>query len=314
MTAVVAESGNSSRKAGEVELDDELRSIDFWTDLAATVDRAGGDPDRLWVDDSKVVFHGRKGRDRLEHACVAALLAAGHSPPRSIIDVCVALGAGSLEEAELARWIEHDREVLVFRSLTPLQIADLMARQYLSPLEAAWSVKAVRSVILGPAHFNTELAARGLKSEVHFSAFQELLLWLWELAADGTSTYVTSDKHGGKHYYLPALCQAVPEAWIDRGDEGAELSLYRIRAGARSLELRLAPRADRTDGLVALASIVSKAVRELWMDVFNAYWCARLPSLRPTAGYHTDARRFRRDIEALAQAENCDPVVWWRNK
>ena len=39
------------------------------------------------------------------------------------------------------------------------------------------------------------------------------------------------------------------------------------------------PRADQGDGLVALASIVSKTVRELWMDVFNAYWCRRIPGL-----------------------------------
>ncbi len=61
------------------------------------------------------------------------------------------------------------------------------------------------------------------------------------------------------------------------------------------------PRADAGDGLVALASIVSKTVRELWMDIFNAYWQARVPGLRPTAGYHVDAIRFRRDIEAAAR-------------
>ena len=49
------------------------------------------------------------------------------------------------------------------------------------------------------------------------------------------------------------------------------------------------PRADQCDGLVALASIVSKTVRELWMDVFNEYWRGRIPGLRPTAGYPSDA-------------------------
>jgi hypothetical protein len=80
------------------------------------------------------------------------------------------------------------------------------------------------------------------------------------------------------------------------------------------LEICLLPRADQTDGLVALASLVSKAVRELWMDVFNGYWRARLPGLRRTAGYPVDAARFRREIDAAALAENCDPATWWRNK
>jgi hypothetical protein len=309
MTAVVVES-----KAAGFTGDTQTKSLDFWGDLAATVDRAGGDPDRLWIDDSKIVYQGRKGRDRLEHACLAALLAAGHSPPSSILDVLSALGAGTLEQAELVRWINGELSVPAFPSLSPSRVDELARRKCLCPLVADWRIKAVRSVVVGPARFNADLAARGLKSQVHFAAFCELLLWIWNLAADGDATSVTSDKHGGKHYYLPELCDAIPDAWIDRGDEGAELSRYRIRSGERCVDLGLAPKADRTDGLVALASIVSKAVRELWMDVFNAYWRARIPGLRATAGYHGDASRFRREIEALAKAENCDPFLWWRQK
>ena len=80
------------------------------------------------------------------------------------------------------------------------------------------------------------------------------------------------------------------------------------------MNIRLEPRADQNDGLVALASIVSKTIRELWMDVFNDYWCGRVPGLKRTAGYHTDAKRFRVDIEGAAAAEACDPAIWWREK
>ncbi len=122
------------------------------------------------------------------------------------------------------------------------------------------------------------------------------------------------DKHGGRHYYLQPLSQAFPEAWIDRGPEGPDLSRYTIRDRNRRLELTLMPRADQCDGLVALASIVSKTVRELWMDVFNAYWRGRIPGLRPTAGYPSDAVRFRQAIERIASAEGHDPAHWWRIK
>src|SRR5262249_5565526 len=102
MTAVVAESNHSTPQSNG----EQCRSLDFWGDLAATGDRAGGAPERLWVDDSKLVFRGRKGRDRLERASLAVLHAAGHSAPVSIVAVLGALGAGTLEEAELARWLE----------------------------------------------------------------------------------------------------------------------------------------------------------------------------------------------------------------
>jgi hypothetical protein len=310
LTAVVAESPAEPQRQSDVD----HRLLDFWNDLEATVDRAGGDPDRLWVDDSKAIFRGGKGRDRLEHACWAAVLAAGHPRPGSTGELLAALGAGTPEQAEFSHWLEKGQHIPAFPALARSQVEDLAARKCLSPRKSQWSIKAVRSVLVGPERFNRELAARGLKSQVHFAAFAELLVWIWELAEDGTSTLVKSDKHGGKHYYLPALCQAIPEAWIDRGEEGAEMSRYLIRNRTRTLELCLMPRADRTDGLVALASIVSKTVRELWMDVFNAYWRARLPGLRPTAGYPVDAARFRREIDATALAENCDPVTWWRNK
>ena len=104
---------------------------------------------------------------------------------------------------------------------------------------------------------------------------------------EGTSTRVVGDKHGGRHYYYGPLVQAFPDTWIDRGREGPELSRYTLRAGSRRMELSLAPKADGNDGLVALASIVSKTIRELWMDVFNRYWCSRVPGLRPCAGTPT---------------------------
>jgi hypothetical protein len=169
-------------------------------------------------------------------------------------------------------------------------------------------------VVVGPAGFNAGLEASGSKADVHFAAFARLLRRAWERAEDGAPTLVTGDKHGGRHYYLEPLSRAFADAWIDRGPERPELSRYTIRDAARRVELTLIPKADRTDGLVALASIVSKAVRELWMDGFNAYWCARIPGLKPTAGYPVDARRFRRAIEDVATAEGCDPSRWWRVK
>ncbi len=80
------------------------------------------------------------------------------------------------------------------------------------------------------------------------------------------------------------------------------------------MTLRLAPRADARDGFVALASIVSKTLREEWMDVFNAFWASHVPGLRPTAGYPVDAARFRRAVEPSALALGVDPRLWWRER
>jgi hypothetical protein len=310
ITAVVADTAAASGRSGN-----HGSTIDFWRDLESTIDRAGGDPARLWIDDSKAILHRGKGRQRLELACLAAVHAVGNVLPGSVSELLDALNAGSAADAELSRWLDSERvdPPWPLPASRPM-VENLVASRPLVPRAAVWRLRAVRSVVVGPARFNSDLAALGLKSRVHFAAFARLLRGIWDLAADGQVTYVHSDKHGGRHYYLGPLSDAFPDAWIDRGPEGSELSRYTIRDPVRRLELSLLPRADGSEGLVALASIVSKSVRELWMDAFNAYWLARVPGLRPTAGYPLDALRFRRAIEAAAVADGCEPLAWWREK
>jgi hypothetical protein len=137
---------------------------------------------------------------------------------------------------------------------------------------------------------------------------------LWGQTSGGDFTSLSCDKHGGRHFYLEPLRGVFADEWIEQGPEGPALSRYLVSREGRSLELSFAPRADADNGLVALASIVSKAVREVWMEAFNAFWQARIPELRATAGYPVDASRFRRQIEGLANELGLEPRNWWREK
>lgn len=298
MTAVIAEGPDE-------------QAPDVWKDLKKTVSRANGSPRRLWVDDSKAVLCGGKGRDRLEAACMATLAAAGVEMPRTFSTLLAVLEAGTLAEVELGHWLEDED-----CSIPSEETVELLERsQALRALTGArWQIVAVRTVVVGPARFNAGLDVTGSKAKVHFEAFAKLLLGVWERAGDGRTTSVCGDKHGGRHFYLEPLLEIFEDVWIDRGPEGPELSRYTVRGSGRRLELSLRPRADADDGLVALASIVSKTVREFWMDIFNAHWTARIPALRPTAGYPNDSARFREAIESHCLARGLEPSVWWRPK
>ena len=297
MTAVVAEGPGD-------------RTPDLWGDLPATVARAGGPSDALWVDDSKRIYRGGQGFRRLEAAALAAVAAAGQPVPGSLGDLLRTLGAGSLQEAELHHWLDEGADPPVPAPGTRDRVVATLGGR---PLDgASWRIVAVRSEVVGPARFNAQLATVESKAAVHFAAFARLLGQLWEEASEGELTRVQADKHGGRHYYLGALGETLPGTWIDPGPEGPDLSRYTVRAGARRLELALRPRADADDGLVALASLVSKAVREWWMAAFNAHWGAQLPGLKPTAGYPGDAARFRTAIEPTCRARGLGPEVWWR--
>jgi hypothetical protein len=62
MTAVIAESRDEEEgRHGYTH----RPTPDLWRDLAATVDRGGGDACRFWIDDSKVVLRGGHGRAQL---------------------------------------------------------------------------------------------------------------------------------------------------------------------------------------------------------------------------------------------------------
>src|SRR4051812_19912172 len=86
-----------------VETPDE-RPPDVWGDLPETIGRVNSGDDRLWVDDSKAIYSGGRGRDRLDAAALALLAASGRAMPSRMSEWLLALGAGSLDETELSPW------------------------------------------------------------------------------------------------------------------------------------------------------------------------------------------------------------------
>src|SRR5262245_53442585 len=93
MTAVVAEADGPGRP-------------DLWADLSPTVCRAGEDPRRLWIDDSKRLYRPADGLQRLEAASLAVLEAAGGRLPGSVGGWFEAFGGGTLDDVELTPWLD----------------------------------------------------------------------------------------------------------------------------------------------------------------------------------------------------------------
>jgi hypothetical protein len=301
MSAVVAETVDANRP-------------DLWGDPPGLWSRAGGASDRLWLDDSKALYRGGMGLDRLEAATLITLSAAGlvETLPVTLAEVLSWVGGCTLEDVELSRWLEgRDPNPLPSPGCSE-RVAGWLASRPAG--EAPWRIVGARSVVLGPESFNAGLGASGRKSRVHASAFARLLRWAWDGRVEGQATCVRVDKHGGRHCYADLLAGCVPEAdaWIH--SEGPALSRYELTGAGSRFLVEFAPRADADDGLVALASILSKTLREHWMSAFNGFWTRRIPGLRPTAGYPTDARRFREAIEPLCGSLGLGCHLWWREK
>ncbi|WP_152051577.1 hypothetical protein [Tautonia marina] len=307
MTAVIAEGPDDTRP-------------DPWLDCPDTVCRSGVRDARLWIDDSKRLYRQGAGLDRLDAAAFAALDAAQLPLPDGFRAFLATLGVDPDRDGEVFPWLPIGTDCPVPHPSSAARVAETIR---LRPFDSArWRIVALRSVVIGPSRFNQTLARTGSKALVHFSAFAELLGWAWDLAADGTPTFVRSDKHGGRHFYADLIRSCLPPFSVSilPGPEGPALSRYKICSSAetgtppRSLTLDLLPRADADDALVSIASILSKLIREYWMASFNAYWTARVPGLKPSAGYPVDAARFRRDLLAHLPDPNPPVATWWRLK
>lgn len=285
---------------------------DLWNGIFSGVARAGGASGSLWIDDSKRVMQEEQGLARLLAAIQFALRVSAGGDAPTFGRLCQILGAGSLDEVELTPLLGSDEDP-EFPPAEQIELARGWS-QTANLIASGWTVHVPLARLIGPRRFNAGLDLLGSKATVHFQTFAELLRGVWALADDGVSTFVQSDKHGGRHYYLESLHDALPGVWIDRMEERADLSRYVLREGAKRVELRFSPRADSENGLVAWASMIAKGLRETWMREFNRTWQSRIPGLKPTAGYPVDARRFRGEIEAWCQRQGLHPDEWWRRK
>jgi len=104
------------------------------------------------------------------------------------------------------------------------------------------------------------------------------------------------DRQGGREHY-GSLLRLMFEDWnLEVVQEIEGDCDYRLHRNGNAVRLIFREKAEVQCLPVALASMLSKYLREALMQRFNAFWAAHLPQLNPTAGYYTDGLRFA-DIE-----------------
>src|SRR5206468_324867 len=122
------------------------------------------------------------------------------------------------------------------------------------------------------------------------------------------------DKHGGRNCYAAVLQNALPDSMIVAEQESAARSAYKALGLERAVRFVIEPRADLQHFCVALASMVSKYLREVLMGEFNRFWQSHIPELRPTAGYPTDSARFLQAIRPTMERLGVPEEAIWRRK
>lgn len=254
----------------------------------------------MLIDDSKKVFHGGNSLAKLERT-VLSVFQHGRICPREYVN-----------ESSIVEYSEPDGfPEAIPTTVEPEEI--VAAEKNLAGVLSrhGMEIRAIRSRTVFPGEFNRLLEQHDSKG----SLLSELTMHL--IGVLGLSPkqpiLVLCDKHGGRNRYLDLLTNNFPNEFFHVVTEGREKSVYRTVNSQRPMEFRFLAKGDR-ETPVALASMVSKYLRELAMIRFNEFWRVRIPDLAPTAGYPVDARRFKDEIAAVQQELGIDDDTIWRRR
>ena len=178
--------------------------------------------------------------------------------------------------------------------------------------QVTWGI--VRSVIVCAPRFNELVDRWGSKGAVLGLAMTELIRACCNPDATAEPVAFIVDKHGGRNQYSALLQYAFDDAPVLAREENADCSHYEAIGLDRSVTVTFRPRADARNFCVALASMVSKYLREVCMHEFNRYWQDKVPGVKPTAGYPGDSQRFFDEIRAAAARLGIAETSLWRQR
>jgi hypothetical protein len=280
----------------------------FWKELAPVVSRRPpSNRQRLHVADSKQVYSPNRGLAALERSVLATATTSAARPPGSFRNLCSLLTCASDEELLCEPWFAgadlplphaqngHDLSALCDRWTTCCERRGIRLR-------------AVRSDVVFTQRFNHLCHEHGGKGAALSRISLRLLRSVWD-PDRSEPTLVIADKHGGRNRYDVLLSEVLDGQFVFGRAEGRERSDYRV--GATDLCFRTRAEAHFP---VAVASMVSKYVRELAMTLFNGFWSRYVDGLRPTQGYPGDSHRFRQDITAAQEQLGIPDDVLWRER
>lgn len=273
--------------------------VDPWTALEQHVCRDRATKGKVRVADSKKVYQGPHGLERLENTVLTFWGAWKGELPRTLEELLVGFSV-DLDRLRRCPWYRDLALPLPLRAdagLVELQahgLAKTLAREGLKLLHLA-------ALPVDVDEFNDLIEETDNKSRAHFRAYARVIAELIELLPDGA--HLVADRCGGIAHYMPALQRAFPEAKLEKIQERALVSSYSIRDASRAVKITFAAGGEDRAFPTALGSCLAKYLRELMLQCLNRWFCARVEGLRPTAGYYTDGRRFLREVAPVLHAE-----------
>jgi len=249
------------------------------------------------MDDSKKVYP-RDGVAGLARGVRAFVAAAGLEPPGHLADWLDRFSDRGTAAFRDDPWFERPEEEPIPGPPPPGGLRDRFLERGVEPVALVVSP-------LAPRDLNDGFDTTGNKGRVLFLATAAVLTRLLA-ACPGEDAVVVLDREGGRLDYAEYLSGIFPfgVTTVDGVPRGE--AHYLVQEGGRTIRVVFATGADSTDLPAALASMAAKMTRELFLARLNAWFSARLPGLRRTAGYFGDGRRFLAEAAPVLEREGVD--------
>lgn len=289
--------------AAAFSLPDERLATPLWELLPQSVSRSQrGSAGRILVDDSKKLHQGRGRYERLQRGVLAFLAAAGENgtSPENLGELLVQLeaeGVDALAEypwygSAAADWpLRYDRDDI--RTAATALRRDCQNSNL--KILALWGRP------LPTGRYNQMVQAANNKATVLFALASQLIDQAYSKFGR-SNLQIMIDQHGGRRHYRRLLQRAFPVLQMKVIAENDSISSYCLTDADRSMKIHFLEKGDQRQLPVALASMTSKYLRELYMEMLNAYFKRHCPDISPTAGYYKDGRRFLAELDGRIDA------------
>ena len=295
------------------QVPDVLVNESLWRVLRKAVRRRLAKEDgRLFISDSKLVYSPARGLHDLEMGVIAALASwrtlSGLSSAGLLDQLCPAHHPQVRREP----WYRGDALLPLIADTEKLQLAAERFAHCCQKNQVLWRL--TRSVVFCPRRVNELIELWGSKGALLGEGLGELVRDCRAFCGETEAQFFIIDKHGGRNNYAAMLQNALPGGLVVAREEQMERSVYQVLGCAQDITITIQPRADLEHFCVALASMVSKYIREVLMLEFNRFWQIQVPGLKATAGYPMDSGRFFDEIRPAVQRLGIEEVAVWRQR
>lgn len=270
-------------------------------------EKAEGRPGLMVADSKNVYSSGRI--ELLERGVLAFLFAVHDRVPETAIEFTEMVGIDPKLFREAACFESFNFLLPLAANRADVHQLGEQIRSRLKQSHATLEDLLIESVF--PQRFNLGLQQHGNKASLltHHSLDLIAQTIARTKPVNGETLYdIRCDKHGGRNRYAEPIRRQFGDASVVALRQSRESSEYSFAAGRSSIQF-----AAKGESFfpIALASMVAKYTRELFMRQWNEFWQQHLPEIKPTKGYPLDAKRFKKDIASVqSQLGITDESIW----